>query len=52
MRTVKAITRRLRSLSAELNFLRSLMAVNLSSAMEYRASFLTQILLMFINNGI
>ena len=28
------------------------MAVNLSSAMEYRASFITQIVFMFINNGI
>lgn len=37
---------------AELSFLRALMAVNLSSAMEYRASFLTQIVFMFINNGI
>jgi ABC-2 type transport system permease protein len=39
-------------LKAELNFLRALTAVNLSSAMEYRTSFLTQILFMFINNGI
>lgn len=37
---------------AEYRFLRSLTAVNLSSAMEYRASFLTQIVFMFINNGI
>ncbi len=37
---------------AELIFLRALTAVNLSSAMEYRASFLTQIIFMFINNGI
>lgn len=28
------------------------MAVNLSSSMEYRASFITQIVFMFINNGI
>ncbi len=32
--------------------MRALTAVNLSSAMEYRASFFTQILFMFINNGI
>ena len=37
---------------AELSFLRALTAVNLSSAMEYRASFFTQIIFMFINNGI
>jgi ABC-2 type transport system permease protein len=39
-------------IKAELRFLRALTAVNLSSAMEYRASFITQILFMFINNGI
>jgi len=39
-------------LKAELSFLRALMAVNLASAMEYRASFITQIVFMFINNGI
>lgn len=39
-------------MKAELSFLRALTAVNLSSAMEYRASFLTQIVFMFINNGI
>lgn len=39
-------------LKTELNFLRALMSVNLSSAMEYRASFITQILGMFLNNGI
>jgi ABC-2 type transport system permease protein len=39
-------------LRAELSFLRALMGVNLSSAMEYRASFITQIVFMFINNGI
>ncbi len=49
---MNAIKRWFQSLLAELNFLRSLMAVNLSSAMEYRASFLTQIVFMFINNGI
>jgi ABC-2 type transport system permease protein len=37
---------------AELSFLRALTAVNLASSMEYRASFLSQILFMFINNGI
>lgn len=42
----------LKQLRAELKFLRALMAVNLSSAMEYRASFITQIVFMFINNGI
>jgi ABC-2 type transport system permease protein len=36
----------------ELRFLGALMSVNLSSAMEYRASFITQIVFMFINNGI
>lgn len=39
-------------IKAELRFLRALTAVNLSSAMEYRASFITQIVFMFINNGI
>lgn len=43
---------RYRHLKAELSFLRALMAVNLASAMEYRASFITQIVFMFINNGI
>lgn len=42
----------MQSLKAELTFLRALVGVNLSSAMEYRASFLTQIVFMFINNGI
>ncbi len=37
---------------AELSFLRALTAVNLASSMEYRASFITQIVFMFINNGI
>jgi ABC-2 type transport system permease protein len=36
----------------ELLFLRDLMALNLASAMEYRASFISQIVGMFINNGI
>ncbi len=39
-------------IKAELSFLRQLMAVNLASAMEYRASFVTQIVFMFINGGI
>ncbi|MEW5985200.1 MAG: ABC-2 family transporter protein [Chloroflexota bacterium] len=39
-------------LKNELLFLRTLMAMNLSSAMEYRASFISQILGMFLNNGI
>ncbi len=42
----------MKQLKAELTFLRALTAVNLSSAMEYRASFITQILGMFVNNGI
>lgn len=37
---------------AEFRFLRSLMAVNLASALEYRVSFISQIVGMFINNGI
>jgi ABC-2 type transport system permease protein len=41
-----------KTVRAELAFLRALMAVNLASAMEYRASFITQIVFMFINNGI
>ena len=36
----------------ELLFLRELIKLNLASAMEYRASFISQILGMFINNGI
>ncbi|KAA3657863.1 MAG: hypothetical protein DWQ04_26860 [Chloroflexi bacterium] len=36
----------------ELAFLKTLVGLNLSSAMEYRASFITQIVGMFINNGI
>ena len=42
----------MKKLRAELTFLRALTSVNLASAMEYRASFITQILFMFINNGI
>ncbi len=36
----------------ELKFLRTLAGINLASAMEYRASFISQIVGMFINNGI
>lgn len=39
-------------LRAELAFLKALIGVNLASALEYRASFISQILGMFINNGI
>jgi len=39
-------------LKSEFSFLKALMVMNLSSAMEYRASFITQIVGMFINNGI
>jgi ABC-2 type transport system permease protein len=46
------LTRGYKRFGAEVRFLRALMAVNLSSAMEYRASFITQIVFMFINNGI
>ncbi|MCI0395773.1 MAG: ABC-2 family transporter protein [Chloroflexi bacterium] len=41
-----------RRVKSELLFLRDLMAMNLASAMEYRASFISQIVGMFINNGI
>lgn len=39
-------------LQAEISFIQSLMSVNLSSALEYRVSFISQIVGMFINNGI
>ena len=39
-------------LKNELKFLKTLAGINLASAMEYRASFLSQILGMMINNGI
>ncbi|MCB9418687.1 MAG: ABC-2 family transporter protein [Ardenticatenaceae bacterium] len=39
-------------LKNELNFLKTLAGINLASAMEYRASFLSQIFGMMINNGI
>ena len=39
-------------LKSELNFLCALMALNLASATEYRASFLTQVIGMFVNTGI
>lgn len=42
----------MKRLSTEYRFLRALMAVNLSSALEYRVSFISQIIGMFINNGI
>ncbi len=42
----------LKRLRVELLFLRALAGVNLASAMEYRASFISQIIGMFINNGI
>ncbi len=42
----------MRRIKSELNFISALVSVNLSSAMEYRASFITQIVGMFINNGI
>lgn len=43
---------RFKQVKAELNFLRALTAVNLSSAMEYRASFISQIVGMLLNDGI
>lgn len=39
-------------IQVELRFLKTLFTLNLASAMEYRASFITQIAGMFINNGI
>ncbi|MBK8931516.1 MAG: ABC-2 family transporter protein [Chloroflexi bacterium] len=42
----------MKRIQAELIFLRALVGVNLASAMEYRASFISQIVGMFINNGI
>jgi ABC-2 type transport system permease protein len=39
-------------MKSELLFLRDLMMLNLASAMEYRASFISQIVGMFLNNGI
>jgi ABC-2 type transport system permease protein len=42
----------IKRIQAELTFLRALTAVNLASAMEYRVSFISQIVGMFINNGI
>ncbi len=39
-------------LKNELKFLRTLSGINLASAMEYRASFISQMAGMFINNGI
>jgi ABC-2 type transport system permease protein len=43
---------RLHRLRTEANFVRHLVRLNLASNMEYRASFLTQAVGMFINNGI
>ncbi|MEX1018850.1 MAG: ABC-2 family transporter protein [Litorilinea sp.] len=40
------------ALAVEARFVRALIGMNLASAMEYRASFLTQIVFMFVNNGI
>ena len=42
----------MKQLKAEFSFLRALIGVNLASAMEYRASFLSQIVGMIINDGI
>jgi ABC-2 type transport system permease protein len=39
-------------LRAELIFIRALIAINWSSAMEYRAGFISQIVGMFLNNGV
>jgi ABC-2 type transport system permease protein len=40
------------NIKSEFTFIRTLVAINLSSAMEYRAAFITQILGMLLNNGI
>lgn len=42
----------MKRLRTELSFLKALVGVNLASAMEYRASFLSQIVGMVINDGI
>jgi ABC-2 type transport system permease protein len=42
----------MKQLKSELLFLKALTGVNLASAMEYRASFISQIVGMLINNGI
>lgn len=42
----------MKRLLTELSFVKALVGVNLASAMEYRASFITQIVGMLINNGI
>lgn len=42
----------MKQLKPELSFLRALISLNLASAMEYRASFLSQIVGMVINDGI
>ncbi|HZD10298.1 MAG TPA: ABC-2 family transporter protein [Candidatus Binatia bacterium] len=41
-----------KQLKSELFFLRQLAGINLASAMEYRASFISQIVGMFVNDGI
>ena len=48
----QSIAHPLTRVGAEVRFLRSLLALNLASAMEYRVSFITQIVGMFLNNGI
>ena len=42
----------MKRIKSELLFLKALAGVNLASAMEYRASFISQIVGMFVNNGI
>ena len=42
----------MKRIQTELSFLRALIGVNLASAMEYRVSFLSQIVGMMVNNGI
>lgn len=42
----------MKNIKSELRFLRFLWRLNLASAMEYKVSFLTQVITMFINNAI
>lgn len=42
----------MRRLASELSFLGNLVVMNLASAMEYRASFISQVIGMLLNNGI
>jgi ABC-2 type transport system permease protein len=42
----------MKRLKTELSFLRALMSLNLASAMEYRAAFISQIIGMIVNDGI